>query len=229
MLLPFCSTVFSSFKKIFIYFFNDPKFALVIHSTNNSILRCFTGVTLGSQSHFSRFLSDHILIAYAYSLPACLGQMIILTLSNASLSLCLKIYYPQNVHGHCRGTSSYCLFVIFWNLFFNQHFCSSAVRWILKVKYKVISTRYIWTFCFMFLLNFFLVLSSYLTFKIHEDPNIVHIGWHLWPKYKIFFWSNEILTSGGQDVAISHLSSSYIASAHFIVLKLNYLLLKRNY
>lgn len=172
------------FFLILFIFFNDPKFALVIHSTNNSILRCFTGVTLCSQSHFSQFLSDHILITYAYSLPACLGQMIILTLSNASLSLCLKIYYPQNVHGHCRRISSYCLFVIFWNLFFNQHFCSSAVRWILKVKYKVIPASYIWTFCFMSLLNFFLV--KFISHLQNPWGSKCCSYRHLWPKYKIF-------------------------------------------
>lgn len=109
------NTVLLPFSQLFSFsnFFNDPKFALVIHSTEKSILRCFTGVTLCSQSHFSQIISDHILITYAYSLPACLGQMIILTLSNASLSLCSRIYYPANVHGHCRGIRSYSLSVIF--------------------------------------------------------------------------------------------------------------------
>lgn len=107
--------------------------------------------------------------------------MIILTLSNASLSLCLKIYCPQNAHGHCRGIRSYSLFVIFWNLFFNQHFCSSEVRRILKVKYKAIRNTHIQTFCWMLFLNvfFFLCTFSYLSFikvEVHEDPNAAHMG-----------------------------------------------------
>lgn len=145
-----------------------------------NILRCFTEVTLCSQSHFSQIISDHILITHAYSLPACLEQMIILTLSNASLSLCLRIYYPGNIHGHCRGIRSYSLSVISWNLFLNQHFCSLAVKGILKVKYKVMPTTCIWTLCFTFWLNLFLGLNafSYLTFKtvkIHEDPSVVNM------------------------------------------------------
>lgn len=91
----------------FLDFFNDSKLALVIHRREKkSIFRCFTGWTLlclCSESHFSQIIPDHILITYASSLPACLEQMIILTLSNASLSLCLRIYYPGNRHRHCRA------------------------------------------------------------------------------------------------------------------------------
>lgn len=175
------NTILLPFTQLFsLFFFNDPKSALVIHSREKNILRCFTEVTLCSQSHFSQIISDHILITHAYSLPACLEQMIILTLSNASLSLCLRIYYPGNIHGHCRGIRSYSLSVISWNLFLNQHFCSLAVKGILKVKYKVTPTTCIWTLCFTFWLNLFLGLNafSYLTFKtvkIHEDPSVVNM------------------------------------------------------
>lgn len=134
------NTVLLPFAQLFSFlnFFNDWKFALVIHSTQKSILRCFTGVTLCSQSHFSQIISDHILITYAYSLPACLGQMIILTLCNASLSLCLRIYYPEKVHGHCRGIRSYSLSGIVWNLLLNQCFWVLVVKEILKLNINLL-------------------------------------------------------------------------------------------
>lgn len=66
----FCKTISSteivlvSFSQMFYFFclfvcFNDPKSALVNHSTEESILSCFTGVTVLTKSFFTDFIRPH--------------------------------------------------------------------------------------------------------------------------------------------------------------------------